>query len=348
VAILADEAETCLDTLTAIGKLPCALVCAGPASQSDWILRSMRLGALEYLPIDHEPEELATLVDRLARIPKAVPVPTRRERAPLVAVLGVKGGAGSTVVASQLAASLAHCGRRTAAVDLDLLGGSLAVHYDLQLRYSIADLARQDELDESFLRSVVGPHRSGVQVLAAPSDPMHAEYVAPRHVSTILDLLEANNDVVVADLAKRWDPIAMRALQAADLVVLVMSLDLPALAATVRTLTLLEGLEIPRERIRLVANRYDKGQKALERDAEAFLGGHVDFRIPNDYATVTSSITAGEAVSATAPHSPIAAAYRDLAIQVHAWLGIEAPRTNDDHAGAGFSRVKGWFTKGNA
>ena len=347
VAILGDESETSLESLSALGDLPCSLVCSGSSSQGDLILRSMRLGAAEYLPFEHDEEELMNLVERLTLVPAVHAAAVQPTRASLVTVLGVKGGAGSTVVSSQLAASLCECDRRATAVDLDLLGGSLALHYNLQPRYSIADLAREDEIDASFLRSVVGVHRSGVQVLSAPADPAHCEQVQPQHIETIFNLLRSECDFIVEDLGKRWDPIAIHAMQAADLIVLVMSLDLPTLAATVRTLTLLEGLEIPRQRIRLVANRHDSAQKALETDAESFLGSTVDFRLPNDYATVTECINSGDSFQASRPDSPITAAYAELSREVHDWLGIEKPAIRVDTSSFK-SRVRAWFTKANS
>jgi len=347
LAVLDDHKETALTALAALGKLSCPLVCTGPASASDLIIRSMRIGASEYLPFGLAEAELTTLIGRLTLLAPARAARNPKAAAKVIAVLGVKGGAGSTVVASQLAASISKSGRRTSAVDLDLLGGSLALYYDLQLRYSIADLAREESFDASFLRSVVGIHRSGVEVLSAPHDPLQCEHVAPGHIRAVFEVLRSDSDIVVVDLGKRWDPIAMTALQNADLIVLVMSVDLQTLDATTRTMALLEGLEISRERIRLVANRYDKDQKALEHDAESFLGSKVDFRIPNDYPAVTRCIGSGDTLQASAPKSAVAAAYTDFSREVHKWLGLTLAEPQPDTAARSWS-VRGWFAKGTS
>ncbi len=102
VAVLGDESETSLESLSALGDLPFSLVCSGSASQGDLILRSMRLGAAEYLPFEHDEEELMNLVERLTLVPAIHANPSQPTRASIVTVLGVKGGAGSTVGAGSV------------------------------------------------------------------------------------------------------------------------------------------------------------------------------------------------------------------------------------------------------
>ena len=85
----------------------------GP-DDSKLILQAMRFGAREYIaPADDAKEQLVAAVRRAAReVAGAAP----DEPAPLIALIGAKGGVGTSFVACQLAASLASLGGRTVLV----------------------------------------------------------------------------------------------------------------------------------------------------------------------------------------------------------------------------------------
>ena len=62
----------------------------------------------------------------------------------MLALISVKGGAGSTFLAANLAYALAHRGRRVALLDLNLYLGDAAAHLgNDRSAFSLVDLARQ-------------------------------------------------------------------------------------------------------------------------------------------------------------------------------------------------------------
>ena len=147
----------------------------GP-DDSQLILQAMRAGAREYIaPADDAKEQLAAAVWHAAReVGGAAP----DEPAPLIALIGAKGGVGTSFVACQLAASLASLGRRTVLVDGHPRHGDVALYLDLAPRYTFASLATGRELvDITYLHTTLVSHSSGVQVLASPKRPEEADAV---------------------------------------------------------------------------------------------------------------------------------------------------------------------------
>ena len=293
-------------------------------SMGSWIVRAMRLGAREYLSLPLDGIALGQLIERLSLEPHTQQVTSEPVTdGKLVAVLGAKGGVGATTVACGIAAGAAGAGRSAAVVDLDLQFGDAALHFDLVPRYSLADLAKRGtDVDAGFLRNLLAEHESGVALLAAPRQPEESERVHPIDVETGLRLIRSARDFSVADLPRVFDERCLRALFAADLVLLVGGLDLPAMAATKRSLELLHRLDIPRDKLRLVINRYAK-DRALERDAEEFLGTRTDFVLPNDYGTALEAVSAGRPLMEIAPRRELTHAIEALSRQAQRWCGLE-------------------------
>ena len=71
--------------------------------------------------------------------------------------------------------------------------------------------------------------KSGVEVLAAPSRVEDAELIDETHVEAVLDQLRARFERVVIDVSRSWSPTSVRALDQADIIILVALQDVPSL-----------------------------------------------------------------------------------------------------------------------
>lgn len=69
----------------------------------------------------------------------------------------------------------------------------------------------------------------------------------------------------------------------------------------------------PRERIRLLVNRWEKGSEISTSDVRESLGVEVECELPNSFATVAHSINHGIPVLKGAPKDPIARALATFA-----------------------------------
>jgi pilus assembly protein CpaE len=346
-ALFADlglDAEGVLDLIDEVTAPRPLLLVAGPQEDSRLILRAMRLGAKEYFPPDPEEAAVRAAVSRLVldtgRAPKA------EKLAPVVAVMGAKGGVGATFTACQLAATLQAFGGRTVVVDLNLPLGDVALHFDVSPSYSLAHVVQETErLDATSLHTILQSHRSGVRVLAAPTQVEEAELVGASHVDHVLSLLRSEYDWVVLDVSRSWNEASIRALDLSDLILLVVLLDVPTLNHARAHLELLKRLGHSESKIRLVANRFSKDDSVTNRDFEQFLGKVPDARLPNDYPTTLVAVNQGKLVGEVAGRSALHQAFLKLGREIHGWCGLSQP--HEPRTGGLGARLRNLFGKGN-
>ena len=261
--------------------------------------------------------------------------------------MGAKGGAGATVVACQLAASLQRSGAHTAIVDLNLPLGDVALYCDVQPTYTMAHIGRETQrLDATYLRTLLHAARNGVELLAAPARAEEAELVRGPHVERVLELLRRDFDWIVLDVSRSWGEPTVRALDLVDQILLVTLMDVPALHHARQHLDLLERLGHTGSRVRLVANRCSKTDAINDRDVAAFLERTPDFRIPNDYQTTLAAVNRGLSVSEVAPRSALARSYDQLAEALSGWCGERRAEKPESESTGGLARaVRGIFRR---
>lgn len=287
-----------------------ALISAGRSDSADLILRSLRAGARDFLRLPIVADELKTVLDRAAEfVDDQVEAPKKKGR--MVAVFSSKGGCGTSFIAANLAAATS---ARTVLVDLNLQSGDLPLFLGVDPKYSIADMAEhRARLDESLVNSFITPYSSTLSLLAAPKEVDAADEVEPEHIFEVLQRLRESYEFVVLDPQHTFDPITLAALDQSDEIVLVLTLDIPAIRSTQRALETFDRLGYPRKKIRVVVNRWSKQIDLDLQQVEKFLGEPVTGFIPSDYQTAVTSINLGQPLVQSDSNSKIAQEIRRLA-----------------------------------
>ena len=239
----------------------------------------------------------------------------------IIAVLGSRGGVGTTTLAVNLAATLASDPANTAAlVDLDLTLGDadIALEVSGQENISIADLARNIErLDMNFLRRAMAKHEAtGLSVLRHPLEIAEVGGIHEGHVERIINLLKISYSHLVLDLSKTLQPTDLMALRMADLILLTAQLELSSLRNVVRLIHALGGEENLADKVRVVINR--QGADAIEegislKKAEEVVGKPIFWQIPNDPKAVIGARVAGHPLVKHAPKSRVQQSIAGLA-----------------------------------
>jgi pilus assembly protein CpaE len=251
----------------------------------------------------------------------------------MVAVLGSRGGVGTTTLAVNLAATLA-CdpNNGVALIDLDLALGDADIAFEVTGidNISIADLARNIErLDMNFLRRALVKHDStGLAILRHPLEIADVGLIHEGHVERILNLLKISYSHLVLDLSKSILPTDLMALRLADLILLVAQLELSSLRNVVRMIHALSGEEGLAEKVRVVINRV--GAESVEegiglKKAEEVIGKPIFWQVPNDPKPVIAARVAGAPL---VKHSPKSKAQQAITGLAQAVAGKSARRSS--------------------
>lgn len=303
-------------------------------SSPQLILGGIRSGAQEFLTLPLDMTDLDRAVDRLRKLlGQLAPVGKRRGR--ITTVYAAKGGVGASSVATNLSLALAtHLERRVALVDFNLQVGDLALMLDVTPQHSFARAVDDGAIDESKLDGLLSRHRSGVRLLTVCDRPEDADLVFRNHVPELFGVLNTMFDWVVVDLGRHIDERSIELLDLSDDVLMVTTLDVPTIRNTRRYLDLLDRLEVPRTRVRMIVNRHQDGGRLSSRDLENTVGMGVFWSLPNEYRPMSAAIDSGNPVVLDSPRSRLTRSYHELASA----LAEAATVTNESQSQASAGR----------
>ncbi|HEV3468463.1 MAG TPA: AAA family ATPase [Pyrinomonadaceae bacterium] len=315
-----------------------SVICASRDASPDLILHSLRAGAREFLRLPVRPEEFQTVYERTAEFCAVQPeAPKKRGR--VVAVFSSKGGCGTTFVATNVASAL---NRPAVLVDLNLQAGDLGLFLGVEPKFSVADLVEnRDRVDDSLMRSYLTPHSENLCLLAAPREADSADDIEAEHVFEVLEALRERFDYVVVDPQHTFDPITLAALDQADDIILVLTLDIPAIRSAQRSLAIFDRLGYPRHKVHVVVNRFSKQIDLDLRQVERYLGERVTGYVQSDYKTAVNSINLGQPLVESEPASKIATELRQIAAHFsHAARPVAPPEPRRRRLGSIFRRER--------
>ena len=288
-----------------------AVICASRDSSPDLILRSMRAGARDFIRLPINDEELTTVVERTAEFAAEHANDEPKKRGRVIAVFSSKGGCGTTLIATNLAMTQKN---PTCLVDLNLQSGDLELLLGLKPKFSLADVVEnRDRLDDALLASYITPHSKNLSLLAAPMKAESAEDIEPKHIYEVMELLRQRYDNVIVDTPHNFDSVTISALDHADQILVVLTLEIHAIRSTRRALEIFDRLGYPRKKVRIVVNRYSKNIELDQKQVEDFLGERVIAFIQSDYKAAVNSINLGQPLIASAPSSTVTADLHSLA-----------------------------------
>jgi pilus assembly protein CpaE len=291
-----------------------AVICASRDASPDLILRSLRVGARDFIRLPILDDELSTVMDRTSEFSAGQVDSEVKKRGRAIAVFSSKGGCGCSLIATNLAMLQ---NTPTALVDLNLQSGDLELMLGLKPKFSLADVVEnRDRLDDALLASYLTQHSKNVALLAAPLKAESAEDIEPRHIYEIMELLRHRYENVIIDTPHSFDAVTISALDHADQILMVLTLEIHAIRSTRRALEIFDRLGYPRKKIRLVVNRWSKNIELDQKQVEDFLGERVVGFLQSDYRAAVNSINVGQPLVESAPTSRVTADLRSIAAKL--------------------------------
>jgi len=335
------EADASEKTFSLIKKLSAAvpetaIITAASNASPALILGSMRAGAREFLQLPIIIDELRTVLDHVAEL--CITEGQSHKQARVTAVFSSKGGAGVSFLSANLAAAM---NASTLLVDLNLQAGDAASFMGLSPKYSLADFAaNRNRLDDALISSMLTPHSKNLSLLAAPLEAHEADDITVRDVSEVLHLMGRRYESIVLDLPHTFDPLTIAALDLADDVLLVMTMDIPGIRSTKRALKVFERLGYPRGKIRVVVNRWSKSIDVELQKVEAHLDEQLVGFVPNDYPRVIESINLGQPLVQSEPSSKLTIEIKRIAYLVQGNTNTNSPQPRRGLLGSVFGRSR--------
>jgi pilus assembly protein CpaE len=316
-----------------------SVVGTAPRADPELILRAMRTGIQEFVVFPPEAQDLTAAVDRLMRRHQV-----EIKRGHVAAVYSSKGGLGNTSLAVNLAYGFAHnhADSRVAVADLVVGGGDVRVFLNLKPSYDLGDLvAKVDRIDADLMYSLLTPCPGGVWALAASDKPELDEIADASAINMIVQQLQAHFAFTVLDCEHYMNERTLAAMDAADSILLVTQLTVPALRSTQRTLAICRRLGYPETKLCVIVNRYPSGEILTLADAADVLKCEIFWKLPNDYRGSALALNKGVPVYEIDPRSKLALSYQQLAAKLGGTY-----RGGADHSGTngrGGSRLRQLF-----
>ena len=292
---------------------------------TDLLQRALRAGVKDVLQAPVDGGQLAEAVSRAAATLTYVqPAPSTPgpqygevdgEVGRVITVFSTKGGAGKSVIATNLGVVLAQRSEKPVVlIDADLQFGDIAVMLKLSPQHTIVDaVSALDRLDVALLGNLLVEHTpSTLLVLPAPLEPAFADQIGAAEMVRIVEILRTFCSFVVVDTPAYFNDVVLGLIEISDDVLLVAGMDIPNIKNVKIGLQTLRLLNTPMEKLRLILNRANSKVKLDVGEVERTLGVQADALIPSD-VVVPQAVNKGEAVVLHAPKSGVSRALDELA-----------------------------------
>ncbi len=284
------------------------------------VRRAMVAGARDYLVKPPRPEELARAIfsvleqEERRRSRMSGETASSAARGTVITIFGAKGGIGKTTISTNLSAALARNSNSSVAiVDMDTRFGDVAIMMDVVVEFSIADVCRNiDAIDRETISEYLVSHNSGVEILPAPLHPTEWGSISRHHISKIIDLLAQTHDYVIIDTPGAFNELVATALESANIILLVTSMDVASIKDTALALEMLRAASVSEDKVKLIINHSTSSNSLRPEDVQRVLEYEVFWRIPHDVA-VSNSNQLGQPIVLAKPYARASRAITDIA-----------------------------------
>jgi pilus assembly protein CpaE len=233
----------------------------------------------------------------------------------VIVVYSPKGGVGCTTIATNLAVGLNNDETPVLLVDANMQFGDVAVFLNEQGKNSVVDLAsRVDELDNEVVNGVLLTHApSGLRILPGPFRPEHSENITADQFIKLINFLRRMFSYIIIDTASTLNDLTLGTIQeAADLIVLVTTQEIPSIKNCRLFLDLADQLNINRRQIIFTMNRFDKRIGITPEKVGESFKQEILAALPFDDRTVIPSVNRGSPLLLTDKSKPISRALLSL------------------------------------
>ncbi len=218
-----------------------------------------------------------------------------QDEAPVIGILGAKGGVGTTTIACHLAVALKQLtGKPVLVADLDLFGGQAGFLLRAESSHTVADAAASvHRLDADCWKAMVAQAPAGVDVLLSPGLDYLDETPSLRDIRHVLRIVRSWYSAAIVDLGC-LNSISVELLPVLSELLLVTTPELQSLRGAKSVLTKLQQTGAAGEGVRIVLNRSSQRATITREETERVLGRRIYATLPNNYGALALAYEAGQ------------------------------------------------------
>lgn len=217
--------------------------------------------------------------------------------AQVISIFSTKGGVGKTLLATNLAVSLAKDqGKRVCLVDLDLqVVGDMARMLDLKPKSAMVDLLNLIKREPKGINKYDFLTRSalGIDFLPAVLKPQQSPHLEPERIKEVFSLLAQDYDYIIVDAGKGFSEASVATLEQANLILLVVTPDILSVYQTKWALDTLQFLHFPLSMIGVVLNRAESVASISWHEVKVSLPVEIISKIPSEGKVVGLALNRG-------------------------------------------------------
>ncbi|MBZ5501975.1 MAG: hypothetical protein LAN59_06965 [Acidobacteriia bacterium] len=279
------------------------------------LLEAMRGGVQDFLP---KPIGMTVLREMLSRLTEESGAEGRTSLDKLIVVMGSKGGVGATTVAVNLGVQLSVFARKRAVLlDFARPLGNVHLLLDLRPQFGVRDAVDNlERLDGHFFAGLLTPHTTKLQVLAGATQPEEWQTIAVPPLERVVNVAQNSFDTVLLDMGAQFGTDWASILKTARMILIVAEANVPSLWTLQRRLVALTGLGVEPERVRIVLNRWHKGEEDVLKGIQKDINRPVFACIPNDFRKASASTNLGTPLLENAQNNGLSLRYRQIAAQI--------------------------------
>jgi len=296
-----------------------AVSAASPLTQQ-LLLEAMRSGVQEFLP---KPIKMDALKEMLSRWVEDLDPQDPLSHSKVIVVMGSKGGVGATTVAVNLGVQLSEFAhKRVALLDFARPLGNAHLLLDLRPRFGVRDAVDDlDRLDSHLFSGLLTKHKTKLEILAGALQPEEWQTIAVPLLEHIVNVAQSDFDVVLVDISAQFSSDWGAILRMARMNLIVTEANVPSLWTLQRRLVALTGFGIEPDRVKIIVNRWHKGDEQIVKGIQEDMNRPVFACIPNDFRKASNSINLGTPLLENGHKNGLSLRYRQLAAQI---AGIDA------------------------
>jgi pilus assembly protein CpaE len=272
-------------------------------------------------PIPGDQHRLAA-ADKLGRGP-AFAEPHRMRRWPgrpnrLITVVGARGGAGTTTVAINLAASLAASGRMVTLVDLDMAQGHVAMYLNHRPAGTLNDLAQLSgqTISQKWRQHVIQQDDNWSLLLSHDNLDDELPVLSPDQVALLLENIMQTGEWMVVDAGRGIGPAGKPALQRAGQVIVCVQPERVAILSARPLLASLFDMLLPGSQLHLLLVAIGMENRLPRKAVEGYLHAPLAATLSIDSYEMAQAVDRGRPIIDLAPDGQQARVFQALCEKV--------------------------------